>query len=307
MPTRSGFDLNLLVAFDALMLERNVSRAAAKLGITQPALSHALKRLRATFDDELFIRARNHMQPTARALSLHGPIRNALEECESVLDQHGSFDPTSAKRTFKLSMSDGTAAIVLPAVVTTLRQDAPEINLNVGDATRVETIARLVSGEIDLAIGVFPGLPPDILKEEIYRDSLVCVADQKNSKLRRGHMDFDSYLSCPHVTVAFDQHSGFELDDMLTRLGIKRRIVAVLPHYLLIPLVVRGNDLVGHVRRQFSAGFGEFPGIAVFEPPLPMQIPELSFQQIWHRRKDADPGHRWLRQVIKKKIGANAD
>jgi LysR family transcriptional activator of mexEF-oprN operon len=117
MSNLSGFDLNLLVAFDALMAERNVSRAAAKLGITQPALSHALKRLRMAFNDELFIRTRNSMQPTARAFSLEPSIRSVLDECLSTLINHASFDPASAKRTFKLSMSDGTAAIVLPAIM----------------------------------------------------------------------------------------------------------------------------------------------------------------------------------------------
>jgi DNA-binding transcriptional LysR family regulator len=159
-----------------------------------------------------------------------------------------------------------------------------------------------MSGEIDLAVGVFSELPPSIVGRKIFQDTLVCIADRNNKHLRKDRMSFEDYLLCPHLTVAFDRQSGFQLDDILSRQGIKRHIAVVLPHYLIIPLAIRGTDLVGHVRKQFSTGFGQFPGLVVFDLPAPIEAPELSFQQIWHTRRDNDLGHTWLREFLESRI-----
>jgi len=301
----SNFDFNLLIAFDALMTEKNVSRAAAKLGITQPALSQSLRRLRDSFKDELFVRGRNGMQPTPRALSLYEPIHAALDQCQSIIASDVTFDATSSRRTFTLAMSDQSAALLMPPVMRDLRIHAPHVDVRIVTGGRIDLLERLVSGEIDLALGIFPQLPPGLTGRVLLTDKLLCIADKNNAFLRNGAMDFDTYLQCPHVTVAFDRQSGFELDEFFTKLRIKRRVAAVLPHYLAIPRVIRGTDLVGHIRSQATlSDLDDWSDFALFSVPSTPPVPDLVFHLVWHKRKEQDAGHQWIRRLVDKCAGS---
>jgi DNA-binding transcriptional LysR family regulator len=188
-------DLNLLVAFDTLISERNVSRAANRLNMTQSALSHALRRLRVTFGDPLLRRGRRGMEPTDRALSLHPAVRNVLGDIHSILSSKISFEPATARRTFKLSMSDAMSIEALPLIVRRLRKEAPNVDLLVTSCGPRDASARIISDDVEMGIGVFPHLPRELLERELYRDSLVCVADRNNPLLKRGRMDEKSYFA----------------------------------------------------------------------------------------------------------------
>jgi len=296
-------DLNLLVAFDALMATSNVSAAARKLGVTQPALSHALKRLRVLFDDMLLIRGPRGMQPTLRALALHTPVKAALSDVQSILSSTTTFDPKTTRRTFRLSMSDAMSVEALPSIVRRIRRDAPHVDLLISTGGPKESCQRIIDDDLDLAIGVYPHVPDDVLSRELYRDTLICIADKHNTRLKNGRMVLKAYLESPHVTVAPNRDSGIQLDEILDSMGIRRRIVAAVPHYLSVPALIRGTDLVAHTRRRLLSVFRTTSDLVVFPVPLPMPVPELEFIQIWHRRHDGDPGHRWLRDLVSEAVG----
>lgn len=297
-------DLNLLIAFDALVSELSVSRAADRLGVTQSALSHALKRLRVMFNDPLLYRGARGMEPTERALLLMQPVKAVLAEIHSIVSIRIVFDPATTKRTFKLSMSDAMSVEALPLIVRRLRKLAPNIDLLISSSGPRDACVRIANDEIELAIGVFPHKPDGFRHSDLYRDTLVCVADRKHPLLKKGRMDEKSYLASPHVTVAPNLDSGVQLDDIFVAMGLARRVVATVPHYIAVPALIRGTDLIAHTRRRLVNVLRTSSNLVVFPIPMPIRIPELSFEQIWHPRYEGDPGHRWLRNLIADVVAA---
>ncbi len=294
----NAIDLNLLVAFDVLISECSVSRAAQKMSVTQPAASHALKRLRYMLKDELLFRGSRGMQPTPRALSLHPLVQSVLANVHSILSSTIAFDPARTQRTFRLSMSDAMSVEALPQIVQRIRREAPQVDLVISASGPQESCQNIADDKIDLAIGVYPHVPKTLLSRELYRDTLICVADKRNKKLKNGRLDLKSYLESPHVTVAPNRDTGIQLDEILDSMGIPRRIVAAVPRYLSVPALIRGTDLVAHTRRRLLSVFRTTADLVVFPVPLPMKIPDLEFIEIWHERYDRDPGHRWLRDLV---------
>lgn len=297
-----NIDLNLLVAFDALVAEGSASRAANRLGVTQPAVSHALKRLRHLFKDELLVRGPHGLQPTGRALSLHPQVQSVLADIRSIVSTGIEFDPATTQRTFRLSMSDAMSVEALPSIVRRIRREAPDIDIVISTSGPQESCARIADDGIDLAIGVFPHVPKDLFSRQLYRDTLICVADKRNARLKSGRMTLEDYLDSPHVTVARHRDTGIQVDEILDSMGIPRRIVVAVPHYLSIPSLIRGTDLVAHTRRRLLSVFRLSTGLVVF--PVPMQVPELEFIQIWHKRYEGDAGHRWLRDLVLDAVGS---
>lgn len=293
-----SIDLNLLVAFDALVSERSATRAANALGVTQPAVSHALKRLRHLFKDDLLVRGPHGMQPTGRALSLHPHVQSVLADIRSIISTGAEFDPATTQRTFRLSMSDAMSVEALPLIVRRIRRDAPNLDVVISASGPQESCRRIADDDIDLAIGVFPHVPKDLLSRELYRDTLICIADKRNQRLNGGVMSLQAYLDSPHVTVARDRDTGIQIDEILDSMGIPRRIVVAVPHYLSVPSLIRGTDLVAHTRTRLLSVFRRSSDLVVFPVPLPMTVPELEFVQIWHKRYEGDPGHRWLRDLV---------
>src|SRR5262249_28334458 len=155
---------------------------------------------------------------------------------------------------------------------------------------------RIADDEIDLAVGVFPHVPKGLLSRALYSDALICVADRRNPRLRKGRLDHKAYLESPHVVVAPNRETGMQIDEILNAMNIERRIVVTVPHYLGVPLLVRGTDLIGHPRRRSLSVLRLSSELVVSPVPLPMKVPPLDFIEIWHRRYDGDPGHRWLRE-----------
>ncbi|MCR0984528.1 LysR family transcriptional regulator [Roseomonas populi] len=298
----SRVDLNLLVIFDALMTERKVTAAAARVRLTQPAVSHALRRLRLLFGDELFIRGAGGMQPTARALDLHVPIRAAIGHVLSALGGQEAFDPATARRGFRLAMTEVMTVELLPRLIPLLRREAPGVDLIVVGSGAGEAADVVAAGGAELGMGVLPDLPEGLLTEELYADTLACVVDRQHPLLRDGRLTLEDYLAASHVTVASQRHLGIELDDILAKLGMRRRVVAVLPHYVAVPAVVVGTDLVGHIRQRLVSIHASHERLLLFPPPIPVPLPPLRFLQVWHRRDDRDAGHRWLRGLVRQAV-----
>jgi len=294
----SKTDLNLLVTFDMLVSECSVSRTAQRLGVTQPAVSHSLKRLRELLGDDVLTRGPGGLQPTLRARSLLPAVKSVLADVHSILSTTAMFDPAVTRRSFRVSMSDAMSVEVLPSVMRRIRREAPGIDIVVSTSGPKESYQRIADDEIDLAVGVFPHVPKDLLSRELYRDTLICVADKRNKRLKNGRLDLKAYLASPHVTVARNGDTGIQLDEILDSMGIERRIVVAVPHYLSVPSLIRGTDLVGHTRRRLLSVLRLSSDLVAFPEPLPMNVPQLEFIQIWHKRYDGDPGHRWLRDLV---------
>ena len=166
----------------------------------------------------------------------------------------------------------------------------------------VHSCRLLLEEKADLVLGVFPAVPDGLRSEELYRDQLVCIADRANPRLKHGKLTLQAFLDCPHVTVSPSSDSGIQLDDILCAMGMKRRIVASVPHYLAIPSLISGTDLVAHSRRKLIDVFRSASNLVVMPVPVPFPVPELVFLQVWHPRADLDTSQIWLRDIVRRAI-----
>jgi DNA-binding transcriptional LysR family regulator len=301
-----SIDLNLLVIFDALMAERNVTRAATRSGLSQPAVSKALNRLRGVFADPLFVQRDRAMQPTARALELAGPIHGALADISRSLSPAGGFDPTLAKATIKIATIDLYHTKLLPLLITHLRRHAPCVDLQVRASDCAWTRDHLITGSIDLAIAPLSTKSAAICSEPLWKDRLVTLAGP-SSELS-DEMTIEAYAAAPHlvdaghVQVSPDGVGTSVVDAILSARGLRRRIALVLPSSAGIPFVVAATDLIATLPSRIVKGLAPPPNLRLLTPPLPDV--EVSPHMLWHRRVDADPPHRWLRTVIRELAAA---
>ena len=287
-------DLNLLLSLHALLTEQHVTRAARRLHKSQPAVSHALAHLREIFNDPLLIRRGSRLEPTALALQLQRPLEHALLQLNGLLDA-GGFDPASEQREFRVAMSDYGAHIVLPRLMRILRRDAPGIRLAVSQASREAMLMQLEDGEIDLALGVFSEIHPGLQAQTLFEEHLICIADAA-SVGEAGSLTLDDWLQRPHVLVSMRPGGESEVDNVLSRQGLRRQIMLSLPHWSAAAQVLTGTDLVLTVSSRIAGPLRDSAKLVFFQPPLP--IPTVLFQQVWHSRRHADPAHVWLRQQL---------
>lgn len=285
-----AIDLNLLVVLDALLHERNLTRAAARLPMSQPAMSHALARLRALLGDPLFHRTRGGLRPTPHALALEAPLRDVLAQVRRLL-AGAVFEPAASRRAFRLAMSDYGASVLLPPLMRRLRRDAPGIDLEISYASRSGMIAGVADGQLDLALAVFGETPAEIQRAVLFEESFVCVADATACL----PSTLEDYLARPHVLAAASQDQrAAEVDAALARIGQSRRVALRLPHWTAASAVLAGTDLLLTVARRAV----EPPAAGLTVGPVPFAIAPLAFEMIWHQRADADAGLGWLRALL---------
>ena len=285
-------DLNLLRVFDAVLREGGVTPAAAILGLTQPAVSNALARLRKLFDDSLFVRTSRGMEPTPFARELAEPVRQALALLESALAHGPGFDPASAARAFRFYMSDVGQIEFLPPLVERVQREAPGVRLE-AVALDVDDIgAALATGGLDLAVGFLPGLGPPLRRRSLFRDPYVCLmrADHPVASLTKR-----KFLEASHALVTY--RGGHRvIEEALERAGLARNIALRVPHFTVLPMVLERTDLVltlpARVARVFERR-GPFKSL-----PPPLAIPPAEVAVHWHERFEADPGNRWLRELV---------
>ncbi|MFD1745532.1 LysR family transcriptional regulator [Rhizobium helianthi] len=289
-----GIDLNLLVVLDALLAERHVSRAAVRLNMSQPAVSHALSRLRHLFNDPLLIRRGGQLLPSAKALEIAPSLSEALRQVRELVEP-GGFDPVRERRTFRLAMSDYGSAVVLPGLVKLLRLQAPGIDLAVTQSSREAMLRLVLDGECDLALGVFPDLPERLDAEQLFLEHFVCLSDREAMR-GEDRLDMQAYLSRPHVLVALKDEANTEIDRALQAVGHARRVAVTLPHWGNAPRLIYGTDLLLTVASRSLAFYEHDPALVTFEPPY--SISPFPFVQVWHERRAADPGHLWLRKAV---------
>ncbi|MFN3525219.1 MAG: LysR substrate-binding domain-containing protein [Paracoccus sp. (in: a-proteobacteria)] len=285
-------DLNLLVVLDALLAERHISRTAQRLNMSQPAVSHALARLRLLLDDPLFTRERGGMVPTLRALELAVPLAEAIAQIRTVLVPTG-FDPES-RHVFRLCMSDYGSSLLLPRLMRHLRRTAPGIELVVTQKSRQGMIAAVVEGEIDMALGVFADLPPQVEAQVLFTDEYACLLDPSGQPQPYTGLTADRYWAAPHVLVAVHGQTPTELDLSFRRYRKARHIALILPHWSVAPQAIEGTDLILTVARRCLTNVST---LEISAPPI--RTPTIPFSTISHTRRRADPALRWLAHEIR--------
>lgn len=301
MPERnlSGADLNLLVAFEALAVERNVTRAAARLGLSQSALSKTLNRLRGLFEDPLFVPHNRGMQPTARALELVAPIRSALADISRTL-KPAAFAPAKAVGTVRIAAVDRYETMLVPLLVKRLVDEAPGVHLHVMTPQRWRLREQLASGEVDVAIAPLGGDDADLHTQVLWRDRLVTLVAKTNPLAKK--MTIAAFAAAGHVVdaglvqLAPDGTGNSVVDAMLAARGLRRRIVVVLPSLSTVPTIVCGTDLIATLPSKIARAVGLTAGIKVVDPPLPLL--EVTSHMIWHQRSDNAPLAAWVRARI---------
>jgi len=292
-----GLDLNLLVAFDALMEERNVTRAAAKAAVSQPAMSAALSRLRTHFADPLVIRSASGLLPTARAKEISLHVSNALSELANLLAPAGSFTPEKGSISFTLGMPEYPMMVLLPGITAVLRRRAPGVTLHVRTfIDRDESVPMLDSGEVDMVIGIMPTQSESrILSLPLFSDEFVTLV-RRDSEAAREDMTLDAYLRMGHILVSPEGHHYGQVDERLREMGLARELRLTLPTMFAVSEIVRQTHYAATVLRRSVLVSESDENIAMFKPPVGM--PEIPFHLLWHRRSDGISAQQWLRNLI---------
>ncbi|MGF6603079.1 DNA-binding transcriptional LysR family regulator [Paraburkholderia sp. GAS448] len=291
-----GFDLNLLVAFDALMAERHVTRAAARIGISQPAMSAALARLRSATGDQLFVRSSHGLAPTPRASDLALPLRQALETVRTALQLEPAFDQATSNHVFTLALADHPAYLLLPQLAARLSVDAPGIDLRARSfVDRRDAIALLDSGDVDLAIGVAPGNETRILHHPLFEEPFVGIA-RAGSPASSSFDTVDDFVAATHVLVSPEADDKGVVDIALAEIGRVRRIGVSVAHPYIAPIVVAETGYIATVMYGVAAHCSVVERLSIHR--LPIQVAPVTFHLLWNRRTDAHPAHRWLRSLL---------
>ena len=298
-------DLNLLVAFDALMQDGNLTRAGFRLGLSQPSMSHALGRLRKISGDPLFVRVPTGMEPTPFAQQIAGDVRDGLALLESALDGAAVFNPATYNRTFQILLSDIGELVYLPRLITKLNAVAPNVDLRVLQLPRESYHDAFVTGEADLAIGFLPALKAGFYQQRLFEDSYVCLA-------RKGHPRVHEVLTLTqfseesHIliepagsrysSVAAQSSTTTFIERYLADHGLRRRIALRVPHFMVVPEIVQKTDLLAIVPSYVMAYIRPMPKLKML--PLPIDTPRFEIKQFWHQRNHHDIANRWFRNII---------
>ncbi|APT34824.1 HTH-type transcriptional regulator YidZ [Methylobacterium phyllosphaerae] len=291
-----GLDLNLIVAFDALMEERHVTRAARRIGLTQPAMSAALARLRKATGDELFVRGPKGLAPTPRAQDLAAPFKGALRAVGEALALRDDFRPAEASVVFTLALSEHPAHVLLPPLAEALAAAAPGVDLHIrGFTDRNEAVRLLDEGLADVAVGVPPGTEARILARPLFRERFVSVA-RSGSPAAECLGDAAAFAAARHVLVSPEGDGFGAVDEALSERGLRRRLGVVLPQMYAAPALVARTDLVATLMEGVVTGSGMAPLLTV--RPCPVELAPVEFHLLWHRRSDRHPAQAWLRDLL---------
>ncbi|MGR9193197.1 LysR family transcriptional regulator [Rhizobium leguminosarum] len=289
-------DLNLLRVFDALMAERNVNRAAIRIGRTQSAVSHALGKLRSMVGDELFVRTEGRMEPTAVASELAAIVTPSLTAIFATLNQQINFDPGRSTRAFRIGISDYTAIGFLPLFTRRFVEVAPGAKLNFLHTHNASAKAMILSRELDCAVlGNFTLDHFELRSLVLSEDVNLCAAWSGNDLLSEG-LTLDTYVAAPHLQVSIDGLSEGVADKALAAMGRSRKVQATIPHYQTAPWVIRGTSLMSIVGSRVLLTLDPASETLMLEPPIP--LPRVTISMIYNRQSEADPGHKWLRDLV---------
>jgi LysR family transcriptional activator of mexEF-oprN operon len=290
-----SLDLNLLRVFDAVARERHVTRAAERLGLSQPAVSGALARLRQALGDELFLRRPGGVEPTALALSLAGPVAEALDRLGAALAAHAPFDPATSTAVFQVAFSEYAEAVLAPPLLERLAREAPRCLLAIRHADRTNWEALLSSGAATLAVAVLPE-PPALYTRLRLLPEAFCTLMRPGHPLAEGALTVERFVSVPHLLHSPNGSREGALDPALAEAGHPRRLGAVVAHLAAVPEILRRTDMVITLSARLARQMAAAHGLLCRDPPLAVRHTRLSL--LFHRRFEADAAHAWLRRLI---------
>ncbi len=291
----SDVDLNQLVLFQQLMVERRVSKVADNLGLTQPAVSNTLAKLRRQFGDDLFVRTPTGMMPTPFAEQLAEPIGHALGLIHSGLNQHSRFDPAQAQRAITIGMTDIGEIVFLPELLERLRQDAPGVSLNTVRTTATNLRDDMEAGKVDLAIGPLPQLKSGFFQRRLFRQRYVCIF-RKGHALDRKRLTLADFKAAEHLVIVSAGTSHGKVDDLIRRAGIDRTVRLTVPHFVSLGHILRRTEMVATVTERLAECLVE-PFDLTFRPH-PIELPEVAINVFWHAKVHRSPAHQWLRGIL---------
>lgn len=298
-------DLNLLLVFHHLLREKRVSRVATVLGMSQPAVSSALGRLRASLGDELFLRTQQGMAPTPYALQLAEPVATALDGLQQALQMRASFDPATSERRFTLAMTDVGEMYFLPVLMDALSQTAPGVTLNVVAVTSASLKDDMATGRTDLALGLLPQLQAGFFQQALFRQPYVCLMREVHPLAHTSSLALVDFAAADHVRVIAAGTGHGRIDETITealeRQGLERRIRLTVPNYVALGDVLGHSDLIATVPERFAQRVAR--PFALTTCALPLTVEGSAIHQFWHARLHKDPGHQWLRVLVAQCFG----
>jgi DNA-binding transcriptional LysR family regulator len=288
-------DLNLLLVFNELYRERRVSVVAEKLGLTQPAISNALRRLRRLMDDELFLRGSKGMEPTAYASQVAEPIAYALSTLHMTLNQRTTFDPATSQRKFTIGLADLGEIYLLPSLMDALERLAPGVSLSTMRNTAVNLADEMEAGHVDLAIGLLPQLKSGYLQRRLFTQRYVCLFRQGHA-LDKEEISIQEFSDADHVAVTSPGTGHAKVEELLAHQGVRRRIRLTLPHFVSVGHVLQSTQMVATVPERYARQcVGPFQLRYVKHP---VTLPEISINLFWHAKNHKEHGNQWLRTLI---------
>ena len=288
-------DLNLLIVFDAVMREKHVTRAAKRIGMTQPAVSNALNRLRYIAKDDLFVRSPTGVVPTTRALELSPPIRQAINLVENAFDP-ATFDPKSSSDEFNIAISNYTASILFPKLAEVLEKEAPNINVRSKQLGDVDLLKELEAANIDFVIaGQQLQETENFISHHLYDEDFVCVIRKGHPLAKKKQLTIKEFSQSKHLMVTTTGKAFGFVDYLLEAKGLKRRVALTVNQFLVAPSIIRQSNMILTVSKRVSERF-RLDSVKVF--PLPLLSKPLSLKIIWHKRTDTNSGNKWMRDKI---------
>lgn len=292
-------DLNLLVVFQEVYQDRQISSVARKLALSQPAVSNALARLRRCFDDELFVRTATGMQPTALAEQLAEPVALALTHITHALNRQESFDAATSKRHFTIAMTDVGEVYFMPLLAEHFYRLAPHIQLSTVRAGDIDLKTEMESGRVNLAIGAFDHLSEAWYQRRLFRQNYVCLFRQTHP-LAADRLEMKDFLAARHLIVASKENPYAKVNQSLEKAGIVASAHLRVPHFVAVPYIVSNNDLLVTVPQKLAERAAVPFGLRYVKPPL--RLPALQTHMFWHRRYNQDAGNQWLRGFISERF-----
>ena len=298
----SRIDLNLLVAFDALLAERSVTKAAARVGLGQSAMSHNLARLRQLFDDELFVRSPEGMRPTPRALALADRVRVTLSDIEALVTRADEFDPANTERTFRIALPDSVEMLIGAKLLAIGCEEAPGIRFRFYSTDERQLLDEIDADNIDLGIGIgtFPDGQVHHKRRPLVTDTYLCMFNAKKVGLKPP-ISLEDYVRLPHVLTSLRKGERGVVDDALEKIALSRKVAVTTSRFVAVPFLVAGAPVVTTMHARLARIFARELGLVLSR--VPVELPEVTISMLWHASYDGDPGHEWLRKAIVRASG----
>lgn len=295
-------DLNLLLVFDHMLKHKRVSDVAANLGLSQPAISNALARLRRLLGDELFLRTPHGMEPTPFASELAEPVAFAMGALHTALNHRLLFDPATSTRTFTIAMTDIGEIYFTPPLMDLLSRTAPGVTISTVRNTAVNLRDEMEAGRVDLAIGLLPQLKTGIFQQRLFMQRYVCIFGREHPLARKRSVSLKDFCNAEHVLVKAAGTGHGRADDVIAAQGIARRVRLTVPHFVAVGHILRSTQMIATVPERLAQSIAE--PFALVWRPHPVALPEVAINMVWHAKYHRDPGNEWLRATL---FGSFAD